>query len=316
MIEDGLAREPEEAEGLPLEDRLGQAALAERLSDAALAAMMGDPYEVGLRIALDDGVAAALPTVARELAVLDRAVGVVRGGLAGLAPAAPKGVLGMLPGPVVGVPGAEVAPETIRTGADSAPDLAVSRGLAPRAPMETVLRAAGRAVEMLPSPAVPEAPAAPASLPPARVDWQRTDWPALAAVPGVAAPVASAPASFPLEAVAAPPVPELPSAAPAAEPEAPGWAGAQRHSAAPPALPPSLLLPPDFAEPAMPGRAEPEAAAERDEERVLEGRLEIDGALLGRFVAEHLAREAGRPPSGMTGFDPLLSPQWAGALQG
>jgi hypothetical protein len=51
-------------------------------------------------------------------------------------------------------------------------------------------------------------------------------------------------------------------------------------------------------------------------ERAIEGRLEIDGALLGRFVAEHLAREAGRPPSGMTGFDPLLSPEWAGALQG
>ena len=56
--------------------------------------------------------------------------------------------------------------------------------------------------------------------------------------------------------------------------------------------------------------------AEQGEERVLEGRLEIDGALLSRCVAVHLAREAGRPPSGMTGFDPLLSPQWAGALQG
>ncbi len=306
MIEDGLARESEEAEGLPLEDRLGQ---------AALAALMGDPYEVGLRIALDDGVAAALPTVARELAVLDRAVGVVRGGLAGLAPAAPKGVLGMLPGPVVGASGAEAAPETIRTGANPAPDLAVSRGQAPRAPMENVLRAAGRAAEMLPSFAAPDGPVPPASLPPARVDWQRTDWPALAAVPGVAAPEPPAPASFPLEAVAAPSLPELPSAAPEAV-EAPGWAGAQRQSAAPPALPPSLLLPPDFAEPAMPERAEPEAAAEREEERVLEGRLEIDGALLGRFVAEHLAREAGRPASGMTGFDPLVSPQWAGALQG
>ena len=302
MIEDGLAREPEEAAGLLLEDRLGQ---------AALAAVMGDPYEVGLRIALDDGVAAALPTVARELAVLDRAVSVVRSGLAGLAPAAAA-----LPVPVVGASGAEAAPEIIRTGANPAPDLAVSRGLAPRPPMETVRRAAGRAVEMLPSPAVPEAATAPASLPPARVDWQRTDWPALAAVPGVAAPVPSASASFPLEAVAAPPLPELPSAAPAAGAEAPGWAGAQRPSAAPPALPPSLLLPPDFAEPAMPERAEPEAAAEREEERVLEGRLEIDGALLGRFVAEHLAREAGRPPAGMTGFDPLVSPQWAGALQG
>lgn len=311
MIEDGLAREPEEAAGLPLEDRLGQ---------AALAAKLGDPYEVGLRIALDDGVAAALPMVARELAVLDRDLisrigGVVPAGLAGLAPAVEA-----LPVPGVGASGAEAAPGTSRTGANPAPDLPASRGLGPRVPMDGVLRAAGRAAEMLPLPAVPDGPVPQASLPPARMEWQRTDWPALAAVPGVAAPVPSAAASVPLEAVAAPPLPELPSAAPEVGAEAPGWAGAQSQSAAPPALPPSMLLPPDFAEPAMPAQAaaapEPEAVAERDEERVLEGRLEIDGALLGRFVAEHLAREAGRPASGMTGFDPLVSPQWAGALQG
>ena len=111
-------------------------------------------------------------------------------------------------------------------------------------------------------------------------------------------------------------VPGLPAAAPAAAAVPEGWAGFQRPSAAPPALPPSLLLPPDFSEPAASPQVAPEPEAEQGEERVLEGRLKIDGALLGRFVAEHLAREAGRPPSGMTGFDPLLSPQWAGALQG
>ena len=301
MIEDGLAREPEEAAGLQLEDRLGQ---------AALAAMLGDPYEVGLRIALDDGVAAALPMVARELAVLERAVGVVQAGLAGLAPVAVA-----LPVPVVGVPGAEAAPETSRSGANPAPDLPATRGLAPRAPMETELRGAERAAaEMLPT-ATPRAPAAEASVPPARVEWQRTDWPALTAVPGVAAAV---PLPAPLAGAPAPSLPELPAAAPEAGAVEEGWAGAPRPSAAPPALPPALLLPPDFAEPAALSQAAgvPEQEAERDDERVLEGRLEIDGALLGRFVAEHLAREAGRPPSGMTGFDPLLSPQWAGALQG
>ncbi len=300
MTEDGLARELEEAEGLPLEDRLGQ---------AALAAVMGDPYEVGLRIALDDGVAAALPMVARELAVLDRAVGVAQAGLAGLAPAAAA-----LPGPVVGVPGAEAAPETSRTGANPASDLPASRGLAPRTPMEAVLRGAERAAaEMLPAEA-PRAAAAQEPVPPARVAWQRTDWPALAAVPGVAA---SAPLPAPLAGLAAPALPELPAAAPEAGAVEEGWAGAQRPSAAPPALPPALLLPPDFAEPAAPAQAAAgDQEAGQGEERVLEGRLEIDGALLGRFVAEHLAREAGRPPSGMTGFDPLLSPQWAGALQG
>ena len=44
--------------------------------------------------------------------------------------------------------------------------------------------------------------------------------------------------------------------------------------------------------------------------------LEVDGALLGRFVAELLGREAGRPASGMTGVDPLVSPGWPGVRHG
>ena len=48
----------------------------------------------------------------------------------------------------------------------------------------------------------------------------------------------------------------------------------------------------------------------------LGGVLEVDGALLGRFIAEQLGREAGRPPSGMTGFDPLVSPAWMSASVG
>ena len=141
MIEDGLATEPEEAAGLPLEDRLGQ---------AALAAVMGDPYEVGLRIALDDGVAAALPAVARELAVLERAVGLVQSGLAGLAPAAAAAAL---PVPVVGAPAAEAAPLAPRPGASPVPEVPASRGVAPApAPMSGVVRAAERAAaEMLPA---------------------------------------------------------------------------------------------------------------------------------------------------------------------
>ena len=46
------------------------------------------------------------------------------------------------------------------------------------------------------------------------------------------------------------------------------------------------------------------------------GVLKVDGALLGRFIAEQLGREAGRPPAGMTGFDPLVSPAWMSAYQG
>ena len=52
------------------------------------------------------------------------------------------------------------------------------------------------------------------------------------------------------------------------------------------------------------------------DERAVERRLEVDGALLGRFIAEQLGRAADRPPSGMTGFDPLVSPAWMSASVG
>jgi hypothetical protein len=161
----------------------------------------------------------------------------------------------------------------------------------------------------LPAVAAPAPAVAPRSAvaKPEALDWAGMDWPAIAAVPGVA----------PAAPVASPVAPEV--EVPAAAAPVPAWPGVQgalgaAPLAAPPALPPALLSPPDFAEPA-PQPVQGEEGAEA-EERAMQGTLEIDGALLGRFVAEHLAREAGRPASGMTGFDPLVSPQWAGALQG
>ena len=59
-----------------------------------------------------------------------------------------------------------------------------------------------------------------------------------------------------------------------------------------------------------------EPAAQPDAERVTEGRLEIDGASMGRWLTQHLAREAGRAPAGMTAVDRRMSVPWAGALQG
>jgi hypothetical protein len=42
----------------------------------------------------------------------------------------------------------------------------------------------------------------------------------------------------------------------------------------------------------------------------------VDGTRLDRWLADHLAREAGRPQAGGTGFDPRLTPAWPGTLQG
>lgn len=46
---------------------------------------------------------------------------------------------------------------------------------------------------------------------------------------------------------------------------------------------------------------------------VATGNVYLDGHEVGHWIIEHLAREAGRPPSATTGFDPKLSAIWPGA---
>jgi hypothetical protein len=46
------------------------------------------------------------------------------------------------------------------------------------------------------------------------------------------------------------------------------------------------------------------------------GDVYFDGLRLGRWIGDHLEREAGRPQCAGTGFDPRLSPAWPGTLQG
>ena len=48
----------------------------------------------------------------------------------------------------------------------------------------------------------------------------------------------------------------------------------------------------------------------------LYGEIILDGVRLGRWMADRLARATERPPSGMTGFDPRVSPNHAGAPNG
>jgi hypothetical protein len=43
------------------------------------------------------------------------------------------------------------------------------------------------------------------------------------------------------------------------------------------------------------------------------GNIYLDGHQVGYWMVERLAREAGRPPSGATGFDPKLGAIWPGA---
>ncbi len=46
------------------------------------------------------------------------------------------------------------------------------------------------------------------------------------------------------------------------------------------------------------------------------GDVYLDGARVGRWMSDRLAREADRPQAGVTGFDPRLGPAWPGSLHG
>ena len=126
--------------------------------------------------------------------------------------------------------------------------------------------------------------------------------PALAAQPvPVAAPVrAQAPSP---SAMAAPSWPEPP---PLAAPQAAAPIGrlrAEPEEVRPPSLPRALTS------------GLPSAARQRPRESEQPASVEVvlDGAAIGRWMDQRLARAASRPTSGVTGFDPRLSPVWTTA---
>ncbi len=90
---------------------------------------------------------------------------------------------------------------------------------------------------------------------------------------------------------------------------APNSAGGWPQSASPPAS----AAPPPSASQGMASAAPPPAS---DGGRPTGGDVFLDGAKVGRWLADTLAREAGGPAVGGTGFDPRLGPTWPGALQG
>jgi hypothetical protein len=227
----------------------------------------------------------------------------------------------MAPRPVPPVVAEAVPGPVVR----AAGELPVSHGAAPRAVAEAVpsmaplaavpQEAAGEVAVRAPDLPDPVARAAP----PMRLAWARMER-AAGLVEALPFPPAAPPA------VAEPGEVPAPAAAPIlAMAEAPGVAPSVAPLVAEPArasAPPSWSAAPVAAVPRP--AAAPQASAPRgfDDEaaggapQVMEGRLEIDGAALGRWIAEHLAREAGRPPAGMTGVDPRLALPWAGAMQG
>ena len=78
------------------------------------------------------------------------------------------------------------------------------------------------------------------------------------------------------------------------------------------------MRPPSVIDPVMqaarePLRREPEDQRGDDEAQIQHGELIIDGEVLGRWLVERMTRAMTRPPAGMTGFDPRMTPVYAGA---
>jgi hypothetical protein len=73
---------------------------------------------------------------------------------------------------------------------------------------------------------------------------------------------------------------------------------------------------PAAADSAAPSRAMAPPAQLPETGAATGGDVFLDGARMGHWVAGQLAREAGRPQRGGTGFDPRLGARWPGSLQG
>ena len=68
-----------------------------------------------------------------------------------------------------------------------------------------------------------------------------------------------------------------------------------------------------IAPPASPSYAPPAAASPRARDTSMRGDVFFDGTRVGRWMSEQMARDAGRPNTGPTGFDPRRNPAWPGA---
>ncbi len=184
---------------------------------------------------------------------------------------------------------------------------------------------AAETASIAPALAHPASSAGPAGAPLATTERALPSETALAPAGSLAA---EAPRSLPS---AAPAVASRAPLAPSAEPPARSLALPARplapkievSVAASSAEPAAFALPPSLA-PIIPASSEAGRrdvpAAPRDAGAPVSGPtcgdVFLDGVRVGTWIADHLARAAGGPARGATGFDPRLGPRWPGALQG
>lgn len=294
---------------------------------------MEDAHAVGLGLLLEDGLSAGLASIQQELDRLDSVISAAGiGANVGRDSAAPPPDRHPLLVQAKEPPAdqadaistshaATVARERDRLAPEIAaqpPSTAVTAALVPLlsgnvAPISTE-PAAPRA-DLASVPAAPPAIVPPAAVGPLPVTPSSTGFTAAASL-SFAAPVGS---------VSSDPTPATTDAAPAAPfaPIAPATCSPSEWLATPPDGPPTGRYAP-IAPPPAPEASQsiysrqdvPPSDHGEEGARPQEGRLILDGALLGRWVIDHLTREADRPASGGTAFDPRMGRTWPGALQG
>jgi hypothetical protein len=329
---------------------------------------MTEAFEIGITLALDNGVSAGIAAIRQDLDALDRAIASSAAGLLTLRRLSAGLATSTSASPPLPTPALRSVPASTETASDPAPPLPTIAVLAPTfrpAPASpafiepqpslppSIASAAAPALSSRPPLIQPQAPASrppPASPPMATAALPTITTaqqvlarphaapnpaaPARLAEPSAAAPLAvpfPPPRSTPLEPPIAPRPTlsmdqeiRLPSAAPlsrqppVAHPQTPP---PQNHFSPVPIRPAAPVAPasrPAWLEPFQLPAASP-AASGSTRNRTANpphGEIILDSVRLGRWMADRLARAADRPQSGTTGFDPRVSPSYAGAPNG
>jgi len=244
-----------------------------------------DAADAGLALLLGDGVADAMSVAESALATVQSAA--VRA-FAGLARIQAAGAAAAAVPPVPPVP--QAAPDMVDGPEEQ-------NRPAPRSAAPQVVR-----------PAAPEQVAF-APVPIASADTQASTSvpPSLPAVSFAVFAPSPMPMAMPMAAAA--------MRRPASQDAAPAAVGDSERIVPPDAAAPAAPMATGVAsKPSSPSYAPP--AAQATQGGPTGGDVFLDGARVGTWLADHLAREAGRPQMGSTGFDPRLTPAWPGTLQG
>lgn len=291
---------------------------------------MIDAYTIGINLALQDGVSTGIALIRRELDALNATLALSMSGLAqfqhsgvqALSHLSPMALTPVVRGkslaeaePVAAKPAGVMAPELVAPVAHARPaEPIISPLIWPKLPEIAPVAAGAGAV--VPTPSAAPATAAPIADAPAALGGSELAMLAMSMLPATIS-AASAPQVENTVLLADTPREDATSGASevgVAPPPPPGQAIIPAAPSAPlPAVTapvaPSIAVHEAAMEPARPSMAPQERSSGSTQ---LSGEITLDGARVGRWMADQLARGAARAPSGGSGHDPRQGMVWPG----